>query len=96
MGRILDLDSAVASPERIQSEDAEDDFITDPCRSGAQAETQKDNENSPAKSAKMEKSPGLSEAEETVVNVPVVIKSSEVQKSIPLKIVLDIQVLEED
>lgn len=92
MGRTVDLVDGCTETEQIEK----GDFITDPCGLGTSphAEVQEVDEHeggeAPAKDA-----PPSAASEELIVRVPVVIAPSQVKKNIPLKLVLEIRMLDE-
>jgi hypothetical protein len=88
MGRVVDLDSSVETGEV----DEQNDFITDPCRPSAAGDDAAEEK----AAGREEAMTPLSSGEEISLSVPVVITRSQVKKNIPLKLVLEIQVIDED
>jgi signal recognition particle receptor subunit beta len=92
MGRTVDLVDGSMETEQIEK----GDFITGPCslgispHAGVEEVDEHEGGEDPAKDA-----PPSASSEELVVRVPVVISPSQVKKNIPLKLVLEIRMLDE-
>jgi signal recognition particle receptor subunit beta len=96
LGRVVELDELSEPVEQEKSNG--DGFITDPCRSVVpnDAEDQEPLQNDEDSPGLEPKSARKHPAEELTVNVPVLISRSQIRRTIPLKLILEIHVTDDE
>ncbi|UCH84042.1 MAG: hypothetical protein JSW50_16710 [Candidatus Latescibacterota bacterium] len=104
IGRVIDLDDKPADRTEMPVDPgASGDFITDPCTTADQSEITKEQDPSDViakdKDVMLSQRPDVpmrSTEDECVITVPVLLTRSQIRKTIPIKLTLEIQIVDDD
>ena len=96
VGEVVDLEEN-ESVDQATQESAETDFITDPCQSAAAVNETEDIEeiiSSPEDVTLSDRSASMDD--ECVITVPVLLSRTQIRKTIPIKLRLEVQIIDDD